>query len=322
MNGNGWPESTASGVRMGKTVSRKSAVELGLLVVLQAVVLADDHVGVGQLGPELVLPDAAELVLHVARGGQRQVELLARRPAVGRERADAGLELALEPADALAVELVEVVGRDGDEPDALQERRARVEGLEEDAPVKVDPAQLAVEVERGVGQVGVVGHRGRLDGDREILVDPVLDGHGRTARGPAGRCPWCGADGAVFFLAMQSGSSVRREARTCHRRGRSRPAQLHAAPLSGWRPAATSGCADPSGVVSRGAGGRRRPTGASLRAPAVWAERARRGVTLHGFAVFTLHPVGFTRAPFTLHPSPVHSMNSPRSIWRRSSLSR
>ena len=104
--------------------------------------------------------------------------------------------------DAHGVELVEVGGRDRQEPQPLQQRHARVLRLLQHAPVEAEPGQLAVEEARGPGHVGGRGHRGGKGGLEEVgirtsvflLGQPNL-GSGLAAvehpRGPATGSP-CG----------------------------------------------------------------------------------------------------------------------------------
>ncbi len=62
------------------------------------------------------------------------------------------VELGLEAGDADLEELVEVRRRDRQEPELLQERVRGVAGLFQDPLVEVEPAQLAVDEEAGVGR--------------------------------------------------------------------------------------------------------------------------------------------------------------------------
>ena len=63
---------------------------------------------------------------------------------------DAGLHLLLQAADADHEELVEVGREDGQELEALQQRHRRVLGLLQHAAIELQPAQLAVDVQRGI----------------------------------------------------------------------------------------------------------------------------------------------------------------------------
>ena len=59
----------------------------------------------------------------------------------------------LQPADALGVKLVEVAGGDGEELDPFEQAVARVVRFRQHALVELEPAQLAVQVERRVIEV-------------------------------------------------------------------------------------------------------------------------------------------------------------------------
>ena len=100
-------------------------------------------VGLGGHAPDGLF-DAFELLLdrHVVGAG-----------AVG----DAGLHLLLQAADADHEKLIQVRLENGEEFEALQQRYARVLRLLQDAAVKFEPAQLAVDVQRRVRQAGAGG---------------------------------------------------------------------------------------------------------------------------------------------------------------------
>ena len=59
----------------------------------------------------------------------------------------AGTDLLLQAADALHEELVEIRADDRDELHALEQGRARILGLPQDAEVEVEPGELTVQVE-------------------------------------------------------------------------------------------------------------------------------------------------------------------------------
>ena len=121
------------------------------LVVVDVVPALDAHVGVaGEARAEGVCPGLAEGGVHLQGAVADERELLAGRAPVGRERGHARGELPLEAADALAEEFVEVRGGDAEVAHALHQRHALVEGLREDAPVEVEPRELAVEVQARV----------------------------------------------------------------------------------------------------------------------------------------------------------------------------
>jgi hypothetical protein len=68
---------------------------------------------------------------------------------------DAGLDLALQDADALHEELVEVRRVDREEAQALEERRPHVGGDVEDARVELEPLDVAVQEARGIVRLDV-----------------------------------------------------------------------------------------------------------------------------------------------------------------------
>ena len=90
-------------------------------------------------------------------------ELLLGVQAVGRDVVDAGAELLQQRRDAHHEELVEVGAGDGEELHALEQRMRRIVRLSEHALVELEPAQLAVDVERGVGEIRRRRRRTRLD---------------------------------------------------------------------------------------------------------------------------------------------------------------
>ena len=71
-------------------------------------------------------------------------ELLGRGQAVRRLDGDAGAQLALEAGDADHEELVEIVGRNRQEPHPLEQRMGLVGRLFEHPPVEMEPGQLSV----------------------------------------------------------------------------------------------------------------------------------------------------------------------------------
>ena len=144
MYGNGWPGSTASGVSTGKISSKKRCPQLE--VALRPLVVADDaDLLLGQL-----VANRGER-LGVAGDHRQQarpdgVECLRRAHAVGRRARPARLDLLLQAGDADLEELVEVAGEDGQEANALEQRVALVDSLEQDAVIELEPRQLAVDV--------------------------------------------------------------------------------------------------------------------------------------------------------------------------------
>ena len=112
---------------------------------------------------------------HLAHGAGDGADLGLGGHAVGGPLHDAGRHLLLEPGDPHLEELVQIAAEDGEELDALEQRCPRVERLVQDPPVELEPAQLPVEVQRGVPQVG-----GRCHGRTKLEV-------GHHPMYPAGR---------------------------------------------------------------------------------------------------------------------------------------
>jgi len=118
-------------------------------------------------------------VAHDA-GGSREFQLFGGGQAVRRDHADALAHLALQAGDAGHEELVQVVGRDGEEAHPLQQGVALVRGLFQHPAVEGQPGQLAVDEPLGrghqrLGQLQLRGARGRdflaggVDGDRREI---------------------------------------------------------------------------------------------------------------------------------------------------------
>ena len=110
----------------------------------------------------------------VARGRARgpcsaiSSQHLGRGQAVGAARVDPRLDLVVHAGDADHEELVEVRGEDREELQPLDQRQRLVLGQLEHAVVEVEPGQLAVDVERGVGELGRAP--GRVVGVRRLGV--------------------------------------------------------------------------------------------------------------------------------------------------------
>src|SRR4051812_39056341 len=84
------------------------------------------------------------------RLGTDHRHLLSRSPPVRTEGADTGIELALDTSNSDHEELIEICGEDCRELDSLQERVRALFGFEENAVVKIEPAQLAVDEHFGL----------------------------------------------------------------------------------------------------------------------------------------------------------------------------
>ncbi len=96
-------------------------------------------------GRQNVVQQARALgVDHGPHGSGNQGELVVRRPAFDGEIGHACGLLPFQPPYALAEELIQVAGGDGQKLEPLQEWRPVIEGLIEDAPVEVEPGQLPV----------------------------------------------------------------------------------------------------------------------------------------------------------------------------------
>jgi hypothetical protein len=126
--------------------------------------------------------DALLFILHRGEHFAALRDLLARRAAVDGGGVDAGGDLLLEPADAFHEEFIQVVADDGQELDPLQQRRAWVVRLVQDALVEREPGQLAVQVQAGVveveGRFGLRrlfddGCRGRFVVEDQVSTDVV-----------------------------------------------------------------------------------------------------------------------------------------------------
>ena len=147
MNGKGCAGSTAIGVRIGRYWRHELALEPLALGRPQLLGLDDVDAGRGHLG--LQRAPAGLLVADEAGGEAVDLgQLLGRRQAVLARLRDAGGDLAVEAGHAHHVEFVEVGGRDRQEAQALEQRMARVVRLLQNAPIELQPGQLAI-VEAG-----------------------------------------------------------------------------------------------------------------------------------------------------------------------------
>ena len=107
----------------------------------------------GQRRPQLLAPARCQRRHHRRRPCTRGGELLLGVQAVRADVLDAGPILLQQRRDAHHEELVEVRGDDGEELDALEQGMRRVERLVQDALIELEPAELAVDVERGMLEV-------------------------------------------------------------------------------------------------------------------------------------------------------------------------
>ena len=99
-----------------------------------------------------------------------------------------GRHLPLEPGHAHLEELVEVAAVDAEELEALEQRGARVERLVQHAAVELEPAQLAIDVQRRMPDVEVEqGRRRRRGGVAGWII--VMMRQSPRCRGPFSRRP-------------------------------------------------------------------------------------------------------------------------------------
>ena len=163
--GTGATGSTASGVSTGKMRSSNSRVSCARASSSRSCQSTNSTPASCERGRD---------VLGEHRGLQRdelldpladRAELLDLVDALGRRRADAGLELLLQARDAHLEELVEVRAEDREELRALEQRQRRVLREREHARVELEPRELAVEVAGLVGRA-VVGVRGACPNGR------------------------------------------------------------------------------------------------------------------------------------------------------------
>ena len=153
------------GVDLGVEV----AVEVGGLLRVEVLGLADQDAALGQRRAEFVVPDLV-LVGDEFVGPPGDLDELGQRAhAVLGDvlRLQAVVELRLEAGDADLEELIEVRGRDGQEAQSVQQRDRGVAGLLQDAFVESQPAQFPVDVQARVGLWAAAG-AGRLGGEDAV----------------------------------------------------------------------------------------------------------------------------------------------------------
>ena len=101
-------------------------------------------------GVELVVPKSVLRRDHLMHGALDGVKGLGRRHSVRADIARFALDLLLDAGDANLEKLVEVRADDREKLDALDQRLGWVLRFFEDAPVELEPAQLAIdEILRG-----------------------------------------------------------------------------------------------------------------------------------------------------------------------------
>ena len=189
-NGNGCPGSNASGVSTGNT-SRAEVVAQVRLDLRRPLVRVQEHDAlVGELAPQ-GRPDRGLLVQHGVGDAAHRLQLRRHVEPVRRMILDALAELPQRRRQADHEELVEVGAGDAEELDPLEQRVRPVGGLGQHAAVELEPAQLAVDVQRRVLEIlgvdavegSLVGRDGRESaihtGDEELGVQaefPIISG--------------------------------------------------------------------------------------------------------------------------------------------------
>ena len=130
----------------------------------------------GQQRPQVPRP-ASRLLVHLRqcpRPDDRQL-FFGGQP-VERGLLDAGAEFLQDGGDPHHEELVEVRAGNRQELDALEERVRRVLGLREDPPVELEPAQLAIDVQRRGAEIRAIevaevdGRKTRLNGRLDVTA--------------------------------------------------------------------------------------------------------------------------------------------------------
>ena len=162
------------GMRRVDGERREQRKDVGEKIIFEPGLLGFAHVGAidernsGLCQSRAQLEPLRLLVLdqeHDRLGNARK--LLGRGQALGALGADAGPDLRPETGDAHHEKLIEVVRRDRQEPQPLQQRVAAVGGFLEHAPVEIEPGELAV------------NETFRTRGDRRLGVTPRRLGEAR-----------------------------------------------------------------------------------------------------------------------------------------------
>ena len=131
-----------------------------LVLLAQRLEIVEVNAVLAQRGQQLVVPELVLVLDHLQDFLPDRIEGLARAHAVGTGVVRLVLDLLLDAGHAHLEEFVQVGGDDAEEADALQQRLARVLRFFQHAAVEGQPAQLAVDEELGIGEVGR-GHGGR-----------------------------------------------------------------------------------------------------------------------------------------------------------------
>ena len=112
---------------------------------------ADPVLGKGR--PQLIVPARRLILQHRRRALADGGELFGDRQAVNRLRFEPGALFLEQRGHPNHEELVEVRGDDGEELDPLEQRVVLAHRLIEHAPIEREPAQLPVDVQRGMSEV-------------------------------------------------------------------------------------------------------------------------------------------------------------------------
>ena len=137
----------------------------------------------GQQRAQDVGPAALDVVHHPLGPDADGVELLLRAHAVRRQRLALGTELPQQRRHPDHEELVQVGRDDGEELHPLEQRVAFVLGLQQDALVELQPAQLAVDEQRRVLEVR--GIRSLVGKSRGCFRDFGEAGHAGKRKSPS-----------------------------------------------------------------------------------------------------------------------------------------
>ena len=112
--------------------------------------------------PEIVL--SGDQLVHQSLDG---IERFRRRHAVGANIAGLALDLLFDAGDANLEKLIEIIAEDGHEFDPLDQRLGRVLRFLQNAPVKFEPAQLAI---NEIGRIGKIAFRlDRIRQERQFV---------------------------------------------------------------------------------------------------------------------------------------------------------
>ena len=118
--------------------------------------MTDDlHALLGERRQHVVHQAMAVLRHLLAHDHRDPRELVLRGQAVRRALGEPGGDLPLEAGHAHLEELIEVAAVDAEELEALEERGTGIERLVQDAPVELEPAELAIDIERRMPDVEV-----------------------------------------------------------------------------------------------------------------------------------------------------------------------